>query len=493
MKVFLAGYNVDSEVLEDLKKNSPPREDVTPETLSAAYARISRDHRPTNELRAAARKEVSRARRSNRNIIFKMGHHSVAEHAVFNFDIMGVSRLAIEEIEKFRLCSYTEKSQRYIKLSDDVLLPEEIKRAGMADVFLKTVKAQNALYRSLCEKLELYVFDKHRDLAEDPKRHSLLKGWAIEDARYVVSLASEGQLGLTINARNLELLVRRFASKNLTELGRLNQKIYDLVKGVAPSIILFTEASDFDARTYADIKAAASTLVDSSISSEDQPVRLVGFSADADTKLVTVLLHSSSALPYEECRKNAERLSFEGKKEIVKAAMRHMEFFDSVLREFEFVDLIFELVISATCFAQLKRHRMATLTTQNYDPDLGVTIPPSVQNIGAEKDFMEIVSRTNEVYSLLKEKIPQGADYVLTNAHRKRTLLKVNAREFYHISRLRGDTTAQWDIRRVVARMSELAGEVMPLTCLLIGGKDSYPEVYKSVFGTSPRAVPPKE
>jgi hypothetical protein len=38
MKVILAGYNVDTEVLEDLKKTSRLRQDVTPETLSASYA-----------------------------------------------------------------------------------------------------------------------------------------------------------------------------------------------------------------------------------------------------------------------------------------------------------------------------------------------------------------------------------------------------------------------------------------------------------------------
>ena len=72
---------------------------MTPETLSASYARISRDPRSVDKLRAVARTEVAKARRSNRNIIFKMGHHSIAEHAVFNFDILGVSRLALEEIE----------------------------------------------------------------------------------------------------------------------------------------------------------------------------------------------------------------------------------------------------------------------------------------------------------------------------------------------------------------------------------------------------------
>ncbi len=143
MHVILAGYNVDREVIEELKKSSPSREDVTPEILSASYARISRDPRPVNELRAVARAEVEKARRSNQNIIFKMGHHSVAEHAVFNFDIIGVSRLAVEEIEKFRLCSYTEKSQRYITLKDDLFIPEEIKNSGKQSVFFRMAAGES--------------------------------------------------------------------------------------------------------------------------------------------------------------------------------------------------------------------------------------------------------------------------------------------------------------------------------------------------------------
>src|SRR5512137_3132596 len=146
MKVVLAGYNVDSDVLEELMRQAPARRDVTPETLSAAYARISRDPRPADVLRAVARREVEKARRSNQAIIFKMGHHSVAEHAVFNFDIIGVSRLALEEIEKFRLSSYTEKSQRYITLGDDFVVPREITEAGTAAEFVQTVRLQNALY-----------------------------------------------------------------------------------------------------------------------------------------------------------------------------------------------------------------------------------------------------------------------------------------------------------------------------------------------------------
>jgi len=492
MRVILAGYNVDSTVIEELKKASPPRDDITPETLSASYARISRDPRPIDKLRTEARAEVERARRSNQNIIFKMGHHSVAEHAVFNFDIIGVSRLALEEIEKFRLCSYTEKSQRYVTLKNDFVLPEEIKNAGMENIFVDTIMAQNALYHKLYKKLRPHIFAKHRDMAQDPKKRSLLDGWAKEDARYTVSLATQGQVGMTLNARNLEFFIRRFSSKKLAELKELNQKIYKLSKEVAPSIILFTEADEFDAKTYENLEARADEFISSTNQAPNPTVQLMTYTPDADDRLVASLLHTSSSLSYKACLKNSRRLSFERKKEFLKLAFQHMEFYDSVLREFEYVDLTFDLIVSATCFAQLKRHRMATVTTQKYNPALGVTVPPSIEEVGKKSEYLEMIARTNDVYSLLSERLAQGAEYVLTNAHRKRVLIKVNARELYHISRLREDRTAQWDIRQIVGTMTELAKRVMPLTFLLIGSKENFPAAYKKAFGRLPKFHPPK-
>ena len=492
MKVTLAGYNIDSVVIEELKKNSPPREDITPETLSASYARISRDPRPANELRAVARAQVERARKSNRNIIFKMGHHSVAEHADFNFDIVGVSRLALEEIEKFRLCSFTEKSQRYIKLKDDYVLPEEVKKAGLKKIFMDTIKAQNALYHKLYDRLKPHIFSQYKDLAAQSKNHTMLDGWAKEDARYIVSLATEAQLGITLNARNLEFLIRRFASKKLAELKELNQKIYALAKDVAPSIILFTESNDYDEKTYPELEKRARELLGSGSNKADGDVHLISHTPNGDNRLVASLLHSSSSDTYETCEKKAEEFSDKEKESFLKLAWKHMEFYDFALREFEYLDLQFDLIVSATCFAQLKRHRMATITTQSYNPDLGVTIPPSVEAIDSAAEFLEMIQKTNDAYDLLRQKMEVGPEYILTNAHRKRVLFKVNVRELYHISRLREDLTAQWDIRQVVGKMIQQAKSVMPLACSLIGGKDAYPEIYKKMFGKLPKLSPPK-
>ncbi len=490
MKVLLAGYNLDTEVIKELSKNSD-RQDITPETLSASYARISRDPRPVDELRADARGEVERARRSNKSIIFGMGHHSVAEHAVFNFDLIGISRLAIEEIEKFRLCSYTEKSQRYIKLERDFVLPQEIKGSEFEKEFIDTIQLQNDFYHRAYDELHELVFKKHADLAKDKKNHRMLEGWAKEDARYIASLATEGQLGMTINARNLEYLFRRFASAELEEVRNLGSKMFSLVEKIAPSIILFTKANDYDEKTYGELRELCSKILRKGKKSSKEEVELVDYTPDADTKVIAAIIHTSSDISFNDCLKKAEKMKEKERKQIILAACQHMELYDAALREFEFVDLTFDLTPCAACFGQLKRHRLASITSQRYDPALGITIPESIKEVKMDKKFKDIALKTSEVYLKMKDKVGGAAQYVLANAHRKRVLMRVNARELYHISRLREDSAAQWDIRRLSGEMSKLAKKVMPLTMLLIGGKDNYPKIYEKIYGKPPKVISP--
>ncbi len=490
MEVYLAGYNVDTEVLKELQQRGGKCDDLTPEVLSAAYARISRDPRPINEIRRDARREVERARKSNRTIIFKMGHHSVAEHAVFNIDIMGVSRRAVEEVEKFRLCSYTEKSQRYITLDKGFVVPEEIKGTSFEKPFLVLISEQISAYEYFFGRLKEYIFKKHKELSGDPKNHDILEGWAKEDARYITPLATESQVGLTINARNLELMLRRFASHSLEEIKQLGRAIYREIAEVAPSIVIFHEANEYDKNTYPYIKELAKNIIDSCESvSLEELVRLVEYTPEGDNIVASALLHTSSDLSYSECLSIIKNLSWEIKREIFKRAWEKMEFYDAVLREFEYVNLTFNIILSSACFGQLKRHRMVTLTVQEYNPQLGVTIPPSIKEINEEKRFKAVIEKTNDLYYKIKKQIPLVASYILTNAHRRRVLLKVNARQLYHISRLREDVHAQWDIRNIAHLMSIKAKEVMPLVFELIGPKDKYNEIYQNVFGKLPRVT----
>jgi len=467
LKILLAGYNLDNEVIEALKKGKTNRTDVTPEVLSASYARISRDPRPIDSLRKAAREEVEKARKSNQNIIFKMGHHSVAEHAVFNFDLIDVSRLAMEEIEKFRLCSYTEKSQRYQKLEDNFLIPEEIKSVRMENLFVETLKAQNKAYQSA--------------VAIDVPP---------EDARYITSLATLGQVGMTVNARNLELLFRRFASSSLAEVRQIGKEMFRLVEKIAPSIILFTQATPLDRDTYPALQDWAKNNVKNKNNNNTEEVSLINFDKEADNIILASLLHISTDLDFNTCLKEIKKLSHKKQLELIKISLKNLEFFDSTIREFEFSDLTFELIISSACFGQLKRHRMATTTAQPYNPKLGITVPKTIKEKGLEKEFVNIAVETEKAYEKIYRKKSLAAPYILTNAHRKRVLFKCNARELYHISRLREDKHAQWDIHSITNKMVFLAKKAMPISMITICGKDSYTEVFKSVFGKEPKIKP---
>ncbi|MDQ1277207.1 MAG: hypothetical protein QG555_247 [Thermodesulfobacteriota bacterium] len=492
MKVILAGYNIDYETIMDLEDRCEELEELTPETIAAAYARISRSPRAVHELRAAARGEVDKARQSNRNIVFEMGHSSIAEHAVFNIDILGVSRLLVEDIEKFRLCSYTEKSQRYVLFKDDFVIPAEIKKAGLEAPFAEIIRRQHECYHACYERLRPHVFAKHPDLAAAPANRALLEGWAKEDARYAIALATETQLGLTLNARNLELMLRRLAAHPLAEARDFSAALFKSTKSVAPSLVRYTEATDYDRLTRRDLREMVAVLKNmepvpvragAAPSADEFPaVSLVHATPDADLRVLAGLIHSSSHRSLADCLIMAGRMDEWQRLEMMQAALCHIRSYDPVLREFEHVDLLFELTVSASCFAQLKRHRMATLTAQDYDPALGVTVPPAIGEIGMAESFMDVMTRTNEIYGQMRQAAFAAAPYILTNAHRRRVAMKVNARELYHMVRLRAARDAQWDIRELTEKMLAAARQVMPLTLLLASGKDGFDALYGQTY-----------
>ncbi len=488
MDVTLAGFNVDTNVLREMEEITGKRDDLTPEVLSASYARISRDPRPIGELRLDSKNEVEKARKSNSSIIFKMGHHSVAEHAVFNLDVVGLSRYAIEELEKFRLCSYTEKSQRYITLDDDYVVPPEIAGSKFEDEFRETIKMQNEAYHEFYGALKEHIFKKHADLASDPKNKNLLEGWAKEDARYLVSIATEAQVGVTVNARNLELMLRRFASNPLQEVQELGRKIYQEVEKIAPSIIIFHEGNEYDRDTYPRLEKVGRDLFNGShVSFLEGDVSLIEFDEEADETIAASLLYKGLNIPYKDVITFVYDMSEEDTDKIVNAVWEDAQLYDSALREYEFANLTYEVCLSSSCFGQLKRHRMSSIIAQPYNPNRGVTIPESIKEIGMEKRFQEIIKKTDDVFFKVYEDLPLVAPYILTNAHKRRVIIRVNARELYHMSRLREDNHAQWDIKNVVTRMCMLAQTEMPFTFALLCGKDMYNMTYKNHFGNEPK------
>lgn len=462
------------------------RRHLTPETLSAAYARISRSPLSIDQLRKKACLDVENARKSNQKIIFEMGHHSVAEHAVFNFDIMGVSRLALEEIEKFRLVSYTEKSQRYVTLAGDCVTPAEIKDASLKKVFQGTIQRQNRFYFKAFAILNKRLQGQYKELTRSVPGQKLVEGWAKEDARYILSLATSGQVGMTINARNLEHLFRRFRFSPRKEVRQLAEKLYALVLPIAPSVILFPEPSAFEREAFSEMDKYFQSAPQKTGAPSGREPEIVSCSENGDDLILASCLSVSQNLGFARAMDTVKKTDGTQKKLMLMDFFRKIQFFNAPPREFEMADITFQAIVSASNFAQLKRHRMASLLSGPYIPELGNTIPASVTAAGLEGEFRRILDTTHGAYCKIKEKYGSAADYVLTNSHCRRVLMKMNLREAYHFIRLRDDAHAQWDIRALAHRLSEKIKILMPLTAMMLCGKSDFREEYKKIFHVLP-------
>lgn len=459
MKVSLVGTNVE---LEPLRATIQDNTLLSPEPIAAAYARISRSPDSVQELRQAARTDVESARRSNQRIVFDMGHSSIAEHAVFNFDIEGLSRLAIEEVERSRLASFTERSQRYVLLESAWHMPQEVQGdPSVLSVFQARFEATFEAYANLHVRL-LDAQLKAVGGSVTKAQKQTLETAAREDARYVLPLATLGQLGMTVNARSLEGMARRLRGHELAEMRELAGLLEQQAVAVAPSLIRHTNP-----RELGDVSAHW-PLARFPIASEPDTGR-----HETSTRLVHSTAHVDETLAQTLAWVEGGDASLERLETWLSTYYGQAMAYDAAPRLLEYAEFTFEAVVSAACFGQLKRHRLASLLAGPYDPSLGMRIPPSIVEAGLEDEMLSAAALPAALrHAELKS--ASTLAYAWSNGHCRKVLLKLNLRELYHFCRLRMDAHAQWEIRELASAMACQAAQVAPVSAAYLCGKDVF-------------------
>jgi flavin-dependent thymidylate synthase len=457
-KIVLAGFNVDKSLIDQL----PNQKLATPEVISAAYARISRSKKDVTSLRKEAISEIDKARESNNMILYEMGHSSIAEHSVFNFDLIGVSRYVTEFIQRSRLASFTEKSQRYVTLKGDYVIPPELRGHALDKEFHEVIALQNSLYN------KYYEAAKSKLEQEDfPGGKRDLQSRAKEDARYFLSLATETQMGMTINARNLEKLLRRLDKTGLTEAQEIRKDILAQVEDIAPSIIKYTKADRYERKVLG---------INSHTSPDLKDIDLLYADEHGDEKILTSVLYESSGMSWNRLYDIVMRMSEEEKSDWFTKIFADMKSFHSVHRGFENAGAGFEALISSSCFAQLKRHRMSTILHSDYNPSYGFVLPPLLVDLIDPDELDHFQNRVAGLYHQLKEIHPLLGNYILTNGHKLRVTISFSMREFYHFARLRSDQHAQWEIRDLSDKLICELQKLFPLASGMLSGKHEFKE-----------------
>lgn len=149
--------------------------------------------------------------------VMEMGHHSVIEHAYFTFAISGISRACSHELVRHRIASYSQQSQRYVKLVggfEFVRVPKIDAHPELKAEYEKTMAGLAAVYQ------------KFLDAGIPP-----------EDARYVLPNATRTNLMMSMDARSLmNFFTLRCCSRAQWEIRELANRMLAEVKAVAPII-----------------------------------------------------------------------------------------------------------------------------------------------------------------------------------------------------------------------------------------------------------------
>lgn len=173
-------------------------------------------------------------------MLVDLGHESPIEHVSFTFGVEGVSRSLTHQLVRHRIGSYSQQSQRYVKLDQfEYIIPPAIAQSKEAKaLFVKAMEEDQKYYDEITEIL----FKKHYDrlIGEGKKEKEARRAAekeAIEDARYIFPNACETKIVFTMNARSLLNFFRlRCCNRAQWEIRELAINMLKLVKEVYPTL-----------------------------------------------------------------------------------------------------------------------------------------------------------------------------------------------------------------------------------------------------------------
>ena len=169
-----------------------------------------------------------------------IGHESPVEHISFTFAIEGISRTCTHQLVRHRIASYSQQSQRYVKLNQfEYIIPPQIENNEKAKkIFIKSMiedqKAYDEIVNVLIEdNIKIYLNQGY----DEKKAKSMAEKKSIEDARYVFPNACETKIVVTMNARTmLNFFEHRLCERAQWEIKEMAYLMLEQVKKVSPHI-----------------------------------------------------------------------------------------------------------------------------------------------------------------------------------------------------------------------------------------------------------------
>ena len=436
-----------------------PRE-LSPETIAVAFAKTSRSPESFREIAAELSDEKSA--QFHEKWVVGYGHASVAEHAVLHIAFENVSRVAIEVIEGNRLASYTEKSTRYQKWGlDDFTIPPELDSHPLRDEFIATVRLLFSTYAESLDPVKNLIIERapHRENESDEAYDRRIRSQYVDRCRFLLPATANANVGMTANARVIEMTIRKMLSHPLAEVRQIGEKLKEVSKSETPTLVKYADANEYVMGTTKEL-----ANIDSKVEGQKSDwCTLIDYDKDGEKKILAAALYRFDEIPYINALKYVKSLKKKERETLDETLLGKLGKYDIPLRELEYSTYTFDLVMDQGAYADFKRHRMMTQTPQRLTTRLGYTTPLLITEAGFGSKYEAAMEAAHQMYEKLHVFNPDVAQYIVPNGFNRRVLARFNLREAFAFCQLRTASNAHFSIRRVAQKIYDDISKVHPL------------------------------
>ncbi|MCA1900109.1 MAG: FAD-dependent thymidylate synthase [Chloroflexi bacterium] len=454
--------------------------DLSAETIAVAFAKTSRSPESFREIAAELSDEKSA--QFHEKWVVGYGHASVAEHAVLHLAFENVSRVAVETIESSRLASYTEKSTRYQKWGrDDFTAPPELDGHPLRDEFIETVRFLFSTYLEALEPVKNFILSRspRRENENDDAYDRRIRSQYVDSCRFLLPAAANANLGMTANARVVEMFIRKALSHPLMEVRQIGETVRQVAKAETPTLVKYADAAPYVTET---VKEIANWELET-VNSKTDWCTLIDYDQDGENKVLAAALYRFHETPFADALAYVKSLKEEERAALADVLLKRLTRYDVPLRELEYSTYAFDIVMDQGAYAEFKRHRMMTQTPQRLTTRLGYAIPRLITEAGFRPKYEAAMEAAARMYEKLYEFDPNVAQYVVPNGFNRRALAQFNLREAFAFCRLRSAPNAHFSIRRAAQRMYEEMARVHPLlTKYMKLGDETWRRVEENYF-----------
>jgi len=478
---------------------------VDPEVQAYAMAKYSRSALSMKE----SLREISeqKAEQFLNTFYFQYGHRSIADLAHLAFAIEKLSILAAIVLVDEQRWDGQERSTRYQNfkksgyfIPDFPPQPAQNQRGpGAADDALRaeycsTIDFLFAEYDAFTQEMLRYYtaqIPRPAEMAEDQYTRTL-RARAFDNSRYLLPLSTNTSLGQIVNARTLETQIARLLSSPYDEVRHLgallkeaareaaynvqSESLRSLVEEikaanpelgtkaeqqllrptrVAPTLVKYANASEYEIKTRKELEQAAAELMEG-VPPEPAPLVDLVENGALEVEMAATLIYSASHYSYRQITERVQALTAAQRAEIIDLGLRHRGPHDELLRSFHAGQQFkFDILMDLGGFRDMHRHRRCTQIEQGFTRHHGHDTPPDLVAAGLEPRYKSAMQRVLQTAEKLERTAPQASLYVLPMAFRKRTLFKMDFAEALYIAELRSGAAGHFSYRNVAYAMYE--------------------------------------